>query len=128
MPIISINEVGASNVDPAVKALLVAAQSARDNVTAFAGGGQSGATQITDMVTRVTTVATAADSVRLPRAVLGLELTVINAAAANAMNVFPASGDAINALSADTALSCAAAKTIKFIGTGSGRWHSMLTA
>src|SRR6266699_3292735 len=69
-------------------------------ITAFAGGGQTSAYQLTNAYSRVTTVATAADSVKLPAICnttnVGLQLWVSNAAASNAMNVFPATGDAIN--------------------------------
>lgn len=89
---------------------------ATDNVTAHAGGGQASAVPITTPLFRVTTVGTAADSVVLPPAVRGMEVVVVNDAAVNAMNVFPASqaqggaagGDVINALAANTALSVAA--------------------
>lgn len=97
-------------------------------LTAFAGGGQASALQLQYGISRVTTVASAADSVKLPKAQAGMSITVINAAAANAMNVFPASGEAINALSADTALSVAANKTIVFSCAVNGTWNSNLTA
>lgn len=99
-----------------------------NGLTAKAGGGQSGATLCTADVNRVTTVATAADSVLLPAALPGVEVTVINAAAANSMNVFPATGDAINALSANTALAVAANKHVIFSCAVAGVWNSNLTA
>lgn len=99
-----------------------------DAITAFAGGGQGSAVQLTSVVNRVTTVGTAADSVKLPAAVPGLEVTVINAAAANAMNVFPATGEVINALAANTAISVAANKAISFFCAVAGVWNSQLTA
>lgn len=99
-----------------------------NGITAFAGGGQASAVALTALINRVTTVATAADSVKLPVAVPGTEMTVINAAGANAMNVFPASGEAINALSNDTALSVAANKALLFSCTVAGKWQSNLTA
>jgi hypothetical protein len=97
-------------------------------LTAFAGGGQANALQLNYRKSRVTTVATAADSVKLPKAKPGMEMTVVNAAAVNAMNVFPSSGESINALSADTALSVAANKTITFHCITVGVWNSVLTA
>lgn len=99
-----------------------------NNLTAFAGGGQASAIQLQYGVSRVTTVASAADSVKLPKAQAGMSITVINAAAANAMNVFPSSGEVINALSADTALSVAANKAIVFTCAVNGTWNSNLTA
>lgn len=96
---------------------------AQDNVTAHAGGGQANGVPITGPMIRVTVVATAADSITLPPAVRGMQVEVLNDAALNAMNVFPASqaqggvtgGDSINALAANTALSVAAQN-----GSGTG--------
>ena len=70
---------------------------------------------ITAQINRVTTVVTAADSVQLPAATVGKEIVVINAAAANAMAVFPQTGEIINALSANASISVAANKTIVFL-------------
>lgn len=97
-------------------------------LTAKAGGGQSGATALNYGINRVTTVGTAADSLLLPPALPGQQVTMIQAAAANAANVFPATGEAINALSANTALSVAANKVITFFCAVAGTWNSLLTA
>lgn len=102
-------------------------ESTQDNLTALAGGGQTGATQINSMNARVTTVATAADSVVLMPSAKGLIVYVTNAAA-NSMNVFPASGDKINALSANAAFAVAAGKTCAFVCYTAGQWHSLLSA
>ncbi|MBI4239537.1 hypothetical protein HY620_00935 [Candidatus Uhrbacteria bacterium] len=83
-------------------------KSVQVGVTAFAGGGQANAVAITADIVEVTTVATAADSVKLPAAAAGLQVTVVNKAAANSMNLFPAAGDAINETAADTAYAVAA--------------------
>lgn len=99
-----------------------------NGITAFAGGGQASAVQLSAVYNRVTTVGTAADSVKLPKALPGAEINVVNAAAANAMNVFPSSGDAINALAADAAFSMAANKAAKFFCVVAGTWNSILTA
>jgi hypothetical protein len=101
---------------------------ASNGLTAFAGGGQASATALPSYINRVTTVATAADSVKLPAAVAGLQITVINAAAANAMNVFPQTGEVINALAANAALSVAANKSVVFSCAVAGTWNSNLTA
>lgn len=101
--------------------------STADALTAFAGGGQASATQLAKAINRVTIVATAGDSVKLPVSAAGMGVVVINASA-NAMDVFPSSGQAINALAADTAISVAANKTIKFYCAVTGTWNSILTA
>lgn len=93
-----------------------------NTITAFAGGGQASATQLVPGVNRVTTVATAADSVKLPAAAAGLLLMVCNAAATNAMNLFPTSGDAINNLAADAALSIPAGRSVWCAAVDATNW------
>ena len=99
-----------------------------DSLTALAGGGQNGATPLTAMYNRVTTVASANDSVLLPASANGMQITVTNAAATNSMNVFPATGDKINALSANAAFAVVAGKTAEFFCATAGQWHSVLSA
>lgn len=96
-----------------------------NNVTATAGGGQSAVATITATTTRVATVATAGDSVTLPKAAPGLRYTIMNKAAANSMNVFPFLGDTINALSVNAAFALAATKSADFICTGAGQWDTL---
>src|SRR3954469_915637 len=96
--------------------------------TALASGGQAGAPQIRPQsMTRVTTVATAADSVMLPPAVPGSMVCFQNAAAANAVAVFPSKGDAINAGAADAVLSVAAAGNVIFFCPIAGKWAAVVT-
>ncbi|KVU10666.1 hypothetical protein WK62_05220 [Burkholderia ubonensis] len=99
-----------------------------NGITAHAGGGQGSATPLPAMINRVTAVASAGDSVVLPASAAGLQLMVVNATATNSMNVFPASGDAINALSVNTAFAVAAGKTAEFYCTNAGQWHTILSA
>jgi hypothetical protein len=99
-----------------------------DGLTAHAGGGQGSATPCTAMFNRFTTVATAADSGVLPASAAGMCITVTNAAASNSMNVYPASGDAINALGANAAYALAAGKTAEFVCMTAGQWHAILSA
>lgn len=97
-----------------------------DSVTASASSDQAGGTPVRYKNTRVTTVATIGDSVTLPFGQEGMRLAVVNSAA-NSMDVFPATGQIINALSADAALAVAAAARIDLLYSG-GRWHSNLSA
>jgi hypothetical protein len=116
-------------VDPSdVSGAMAMASSVENGITAYAGGGQANARALTRSINRVTTVATGADSVKLPVAVPGMQITVINSAAANAMNVFPATGEYINALAVNTALSVVANKACIFTCAVAGRWQSLLTA
>lgn len=119
--------------------------SVTDSITAFAGGGQASAVLLDSAYNRVTTVASAADSVKLPSChtgasntgpmpagiisgnTTGLTLYVTNAAAANSMNVFPQTGESINALSANAAYAMAANKTAQFICSPGGTiWYTIL--
>lgn len=78
--------------------------SSSSGVVAFAGGGQADATLLQSGKNKVDTVATAADSVKFPKAFKGFWATVINNGA-NAMDLFPASGDNIEGLADDIAIS-----------------------
>lgn len=120
--------------------------STTDAITAFAGGGQANAVLLDSSYNRVSTVATAADSVKLPSChtgasntaqlapgvisgnTIGLIVWVTNAAAANSMNVYPQTGESVNALSANAAYAMAANKTSAFICGTAGIWLSNLGA
>lgn len=111
-------------------------------ITAFAGGGQASAVALDSGYNVVTTVASAADSVKLPSCGIsgpiaagglgntdGMMVWVTNAAAANSMNVYPQTGQSINALSANAAYAVAAGKTVAFIcSPAGGIWYSNLGA
>ena len=99
-----------------------------NGITAFAGGGQASAAPLTAMMNRITTIATAGDSVILPVSTAGLQILTINATAVNALAVFPSGTDAINALAASTAFSLPASKTATFYCVNAGQWHTMLSA
>jgi hypothetical protein len=98
-----------------------------NGITAHAGGGQGSAVPLTTVINRVTTVGTAGDSVVMPASAPGMQIMVANAAA-NSMNVFPASGDAINALGANAAYALAAGKTATLYCANAGQWHALLSA
>ena len=102
--------------------------SASNALTARAGGGQALGTPLTASINRFTTVGTAADSALLPVCIAGAEITVINDAAANSMNVFPATGETINALSANTAFAVPAGKTVTLYSAVATKWHAILSA
>ena len=102
--------------------------STTNGITAFSTGGQASAVLLTTVINRVTTVAAANDSVKLPAAVAGLVITVTNAAAVNSMNLFPNTGDAINALAANAAFAIVAGKTATLSCAVAGQWHAVLSA
>jgi len=96
--------------------------SAADALTAFAGGGQSSALPLTKQVNRITTVATAADSVKLPASAAGLQIWVINSGA-NAMQVFGAGTDTINDVATATGVSQPANSIECYTCSVAGKWY-----
>lgn len=93
-----------------------------DNITAHAGGGQANAYQITGATSRLTTVATNADSVKLyPSSQwLGGEYIIINDGAANA-DVYPGNTtDNIDGTGAGQPVVITAGKRTSFFATSKG--------
>jgi hypothetical protein len=120
------SSLGCADSNPVFQTLRLAVA---DNLKALVGGGQSGNTLDANVSShRVTKVANANDSVTLPPSQSGVILIVANAAASNSMNVFPAKGEQINALGANTAFAVAAGKVALFMCGTSGQLHSILTA
>ena len=103
------------------------AASAPDSVTAgataFAGGGQSSATLISRDITNVTTVATAGDSLKLPTAAAGLIYTVANNGA-NALALFPNTGDTINGGSANASITIPVGAVVSFSAINATDWKT----
>ena len=98
------------------------AKSATNAITASATQTQGGATALTTDINRITVVATADDAVKLPAATAGRQVTVINTVNEQA-GVFPASGDAINALGANTVSPLAALTTRTYTCAVAGTWN-----
>ncbi len=109
---------------PLAQASRLVINTVADNLTAKAGGGQSGATPITTSIARFTTVATANDSAVLPAAVAGMEAFVINSGAA-ALAVFAPSGQSMNGTLNGSA-SVPAGKSASFISASDGNWYSFI--
>lgn len=124
MPVpVALQDINARLLDVGDKQLEIDRYSTLNGITATAGGSQATSLLIAAHFNRVTTVTSAADSVKLPPAVAGiLPIVIANAAAANSMNVFPSSGDAINALGANAAFAVAAGVTRTFYCMVSGVW------
>lgn len=118
-------KLGLDNSD--VFGAIVSEYTVANAITAFAGGGQTDAVQLTARFNRITTVTTAADSVKLPAAKAGASCFVFNKGA-NSANVFPSTGDKVNALSANAAYALAAAKGAMFVCMVDGTWDTILTA
>jgi len=109
--------------------------SAVDNITASPSPNntQAGALAIMNGQNRITTVAAAGDSVRLPPAQTGACIVLVNDATTNAANVWPSSqaqggvtgGDKINALAQNGAFSLTVALGVTvFYCFSPGTWRT----
>ena len=99
------------------------AESATDSITAHAGGGQTSATLLTTEANRITTVATAGDSVMLPASVAGLTILIDNAGA-NPMQVYGAGTDTINGVATATGVSQMAGSEVIYVCHTAGAWFA----
>jgi hypothetical protein len=100
-------------------------RSVTTGITADAGSAQGGS-PLTSEINVVSTVATIGDSVTLPTAVAGLEVTIINQAA-NAADVFPASGGEINDAGVNTAVSLAGTTNATYKAINGTDWYIVAT-
>ncbi len=101
---------------PELNSNVIQAPDAQIGLTAFATGGQGSATQVNAAYAQFSTVATLADSGRLPPVFkVGSIITVKNDGAAD-MDMFPSSGDDLGA-GTDTAVSIVAGTAAKFMAT-----------
>jgi hypothetical protein len=89
-----------------------------------AGANQGAATALTKTVNIVTSItASTADGVALPSAAAGLYATVINTTA-TALKIYPASGDAINALSVNALFTLPAYTSIQLYAKDATTWYT----
>jgi len=95
---------------------------AETGITATASGTAANAYRLTNVVSRITTCATAGDSVMLPPAKAGLVRWVTNIGAA-ALDIYPYTGDTINSLAANTAIRVAPNARVTFSTASDGSWH-----
>ena len=96
-------------------------KSVTDSITAGTTQTQAGATALTKDINRVTTVGSDNDGVKLPAAVAGLEILIINDDAGQDVKVWPNTGDAIDGGSANAADS-------NVIGEGTSRRYVAMDA
>ena len=105
--------------------------SVQNNIVAQADNTKVNATQLNGAKCRVTTVAGAADSVKLPPGYPGLEVTIMNSGA-NSMQVFGSGNDTINDVA--TAIGVAHGNGLSGVYTcyevvaGVGKWGRVLSA
>ena len=98
-------------------------ESSGDNLTATAGGGSATALQLVTQTSRITTVATAGDSVKLPASAPGLELLVINHSL-NPMQVFGSGTDQIDDTASTTGVSQMANSFVLYSCATAGNWYT----
>jgi hypothetical protein len=105
--IVAIATVGPQSAQTTTGDIAALAQSSEDvttGLTANVAGTQGAATQLSNGINNVTTVATAGNSVKLPAATAGKVVTVINSTT-TAMQVFGTSPDTINSIATATGVS-----------------------
>jgi hypothetical protein len=118
-------------VTGAVSASTLALTGVSGAITARAGGGKGSATALTAVVNRVTTVATAADSVLLPAPTAVGQILIIDNRGANACQVFGQGTDTIDGVATGTGISQAAGTTGLYIAMTTGTaavWSLLLGA
>lgn len=98
--------------------------SADDAITATAGGGKTNAYQLSATLNRVSTVTTAADSVKLPAAVPGKVVFIFNNGAA-AMQVFGSGTDTINSVATGTGVSQPISSIVQYQCVTAGNWKTV---
>lgn len=101
---------------------------AADALTAHSGGTQAAALLLSAAINRISTVAAANDSVKLPVSVAGMSIAVINGAASNSMQVFGSGADTINDVATATGVAQAAGKTASYYCPVAGKWYRLLSA
>jgi hypothetical protein len=98
-------------------------ESSADNLTAHAGGTQAAALPLLNEINRITTVASPADSVVLPKSVAGMTVMVINHGA-NAMQVFGLGTDTIDDVATATGVSQMPNSVVIYICATAGAWYT----
>ena len=128
----------AANINNAIRTLMThladayAGDAAYDSVTNSVSAGatqtQAGATALTTTINRVTTVGTNGDGVKLPTAVAGLQVLVINDDSAQTLKVWPATSDAIDGGSANAvdANQIAAGASRLYVAIDATNWYTAL--
>lgn len=94
------------------------------SLTAKAGGGQAGATLLPNFMHRVTTVATANDSVVLPAAQAGEILLVNNSDPTDSLQVFANGSDTINGIAGATGIPLLAGQSLFLFSPVAGVWFT----
>lgn len=108
----------------AVTDALVSSQS----VVATPSGTQATSILLNAAQVNITAVATAADGVKLPPAIAGMEISIVNSDAADAAQVFASGSDTMNATAGATGLSLAAGAAVIYRCIKTGNWRRFVSA
>ena len=97
-----------------------------NSITAGSTQSQAGATALTTMMNRVTVVGTNGDGVKLPTAIAGLEIEIINDDSAQTIKVWPNTDDAIDGGSANAvdANQIDAGSSRRYIAIDATNWYT----
>lgn len=97
--------------------------STEDAITAKAGGGQTNAYQLSATINRISVAASAGDSIKLPPATPGQEITIINSGA-NSIQVYGRTVATINGVAAATGVPQAAGAVVTYNCPLTATWYS----
>jgi hypothetical protein len=92
--------------------------------TVTAGTNAQGQGPLTNDINIITTTATNPSGVTLPTAFVGARITVINKGT-NTVNIYPASGAAINTSATNAAISCAQDASVTFVAISTTTWYTV---
>jgi len=97
-----------------------------NSITAGSTQSQAGAAALTKNINRVTVVGTNGDGVKLPTAVAGLQILIINDDSAQTIKVWPATSDAIDGGSANAvdANQIVAGSSRRYIAVDATNWYT----
>lgn len=90
-------------------------------ITAYAGGGQANATELSTGTNVIATVATAWDSIKLPTAVTGIKVSLYNSGAEYA-DLYPGTGDELMHFAANVAVPISPNGTITLQAINATNW------
>lgn len=93
-------------------------------IAAAGSNSQANSTALTASINIVATVSATTRGVRLPTAEAG-DIVIVKNKSATLMNVYPATGAAINALSANAAYDLSAATSAMFVAESATLWHTV---
>jgi hypothetical protein len=94
-------------------------------ITAYATGGQTNATLLTKNYNQISICNTSGDSVKLPVAVAGYKITVINSGVASC-DVFPNTSDAIDSAGTNNAVALASGTNATYYAYNNSNWVTLV--